>query len=421
MIEKLLHTPEGVRDIYSKECREKAAVEERLRGVMDRFGYQQIETPTFEFFDVFNHDTGTVSSREMFKFFDRNNNTLVLRPDMTPSIARSVAKYYSETELPLKLSYKGNTFLNNPRYQGKLTEKTEMGAEFINDDSAAADAEAIVMMIECFLEAGLRDFRVDLGQAEFYKGLMDALEVSKEIKQKINEYIENKNSLAMEGLLEQVEIPESYRRILIEYDELYGDVHMLERARELTENRRCRRAIRRLQEVYDVLKIYGYEKYVSFDLGMVNHFDYYTGIIFRGYTFGTGDAIGKGGRYDNLLVQFGKEAPAIGFTILVDDLLMAMSRQKIDISTRDSGYMILLYDEEDMAGAISLVMGFRKGGKKMELLCRNEQKEMSEYMKFALDQGADGLLRLEGGQVIIHDFSTSRVTTASLAQLREEY
>ena len=421
MIEKLLHTPEGVRDIYSKECRQKAAVEERLKGVMDRFGYQQIETPTFEFFDVFNHDTGTVSSREMFKFFDRNNNTLVLRPDMTPSIARSVAKYYSETDMPLKLSYKGNTFLNNPRYQGKLTEKTEMGAEYINDDSAAADAEAVVMMIECFLEAGLRDFRVDLGQAEFYKGLMDALEVEQEIKQKINEYIENKNSLAMEGLLEQVKIPESYRRILIEYDELYGDVHMLKRAMALTENIRCKRAVSRLQEVYEVLKIYGYEKYVSFDLGMINHFDYYTGIIFRGYTYGTGDAIGKGGRYDNLLVRFGKQAPAIGFTILVDDLLMAMSRQRIAVSTRDYGYMMLLYDDKDLASAISLVMGLRKGGKKMELLRREGGRALSEYQEFARDQGAEGLLCLEEGRVTIHDFASASVTTTSLAQLREEY
>ncbi len=421
MIEKLLHTPEGVRDIYSRECKEKAAVEERLKGVLDQFGYQQIETPTFEFFDIFNSDTGTVSSREMFKFFDRNNNTLVLRPDMTPSIARSVAKYYSGSDFPLKLSYKGNTFLNNPRYQGKLTEKTEMGAEYINDDSAAADAEAIVMMIECFLEAGLRDFRVDIGQAEFYKGMMDALDLDRDVKLKINEYIENKNSLAMEGLLEKVDIPESYRKVLMEYDELYGDVNMLSRAKELTGNKRCRRAVSRLQEVYRVLEMYGYEKYVSFDLGMVNHYDYYTGIIFRGYTYGTGDAIGKGGRYDNLLIQFGKKAPAIGFTILVDDLLMAMSRQKIDISLKDYGYMILLYDDRDLANAISLVMGLRRGGMKTQLLRRDDGKEMAEYMKFALDEGADGLLRLEGDQVVIHDFSTSMVQVTSLAQLREEY
>lgn len=301
MKEKLLHTPEGVRDIYNSECKRKSAVEKRIHHILELYGYQDIETPTFEFFDIFNSDTGTVSSVEMFKFFDRNNNTLVLRPDMTPSIARSVAKYYSACEFPLRLSYRGNTFLNNRSYQGKLTEKTEMGAELINDDSPEADAEGIIMMIDCFLAAGLTDFRIDIGQAEFYKGIMDALEASEEVKEQIHEYIENKNALGMEILLSDLSMKDCYRNILLEYNDLYGDVTMLEKAKKLTINPRCQAAIARLEEVYEVLKLYGYEKYVSFDLGMVNHFDYYTGIIFRGYTYGTGDAIGKGGRYDNLL------------------------------------------------------------------------------------------------------------------------
>lgn len=307
MKEKLLHTPEGVRDIYNSECKRKSAVEKRIHHILELYGYQDIETPTFEFFDIFNSDTGTVSSVEMFKFFDRNNNTLVLRPDMTPSIARSVAKYYSACEFPLRLSYRGNTFLNNRSYQGKLTEKTEMGAELINDDSPEADAEGIIMMIDCFLAAGLTDFRIDIGQAEFYKGIMDALEASEEVKEQIHEYIENKNALGMEILLSDLSMKDCYRNILLEYNDLYGDVTMLEKAKKLTINPRCQAAIARLEEVYEVLKLYGYEKYVSFDLGMVNHFDYYTGIIFRGYTYGTGDAIGKGGRYDNLLAQFGKK------------------------------------------------------------------------------------------------------------------
>ena len=294
MKEKLLHTPEGVRDIYNSECKRKSAVEKRIHHILELYGYQDIETPTFEFFDIFNSDTGTVSSVEMFKFFDRNNNTLVLRPDMTPSIARSVAKYYSACEFPLRLSYRGNTFLNNRSYQGKLTEKTEMGAELINDDSPEADAEGIIMMIDCFLAAGLTDFRIDIGQAEFYKGIMDALEASEEVKEQIHEYIENKNALGMEILLSDLSMKDCYRNILLEYNDLYGDVTMLEKAKKLTINPRCQAAIARLEEVYEVLKLYGYEKYVSFDLGMVNHFDYYTGIIFRGYTYGTGDAIGKG-------------------------------------------------------------------------------------------------------------------------------
>ncbi|MCI6859198.1 MAG: ATP phosphoribosyltransferase regulatory subunit [Eubacterium sp.] len=421
MNEKLLHTPEGVRDIYNSECKKKSAVEKRMHHVLELYGYQDIETPTFEFFDIFNSDTGTVSSLEMFKFFDRNNNTLVLRPDMTPSIARSVAKYYSNCDFPLRLSYQGNTFLNNRSYQGKLAEKTELGAELVNDDSPEADAEVIIMMIDCFLAAGIREFRIDIGQVEFYKGIMDALEVSEDVKKQIHEYIENKNSLGMEILLSNLEIKPCYRNILSEYNELYGDVSMLEKAKRLTMNPRCRKAIERLEEVYEVLKLYGYEKYVSFDLGMVNHYDYYTGIIFRGYTYGTGDAIGKGGRYDNLLSQFGKDATACGFTILVDDVLSALSRQNIPISLREYEYSLFLYEKEERAEAISLAVGLRNGGVKTETICRVKDKTLEEYMKFGKNQGAQGMIYLNGGMVTVYDFTEGLKKTKTLQEFREEY
>lgn len=421
MKEKLLHTPEGVRDIYNSECKRKSAVEKRIHHILELYGYQDIETPTFEFFDIFNSDTGTVSSVEMFKFFDRNNNTLVLRPDMTPSIARSVAKYYSACEFPLRLSYRGNTFLNNRSYQGKLTEKTEMGAELINDDSPEADAEGIIMMIDCFLAAGLTDFRIDIGQAEFYKGIMDALEASEEVKEQIHEYIENKNALGMEILLSDLSMKDCYRNILLEYNDLYGDVTMLEKAKKLTINPRCQAAIARLEEVYEVLKLYGYEIYVSFDLGMVNHFDYYTGIIFRGYTYGTGDAIGKGGRYDNLLAQFGKEASACGFTILIDDVLSALSRQNISISLKEYAYSLLLYKSEDRQNAIPLVVKLRDAGVRTELVSMTEGKTLEEYLAFGKNQGAEGILYLDGENVTVYDMASGEQETKTLQEFREEY
>ena len=374
MKEKLLHTPEGVRDIYNSECKRKSAVEKRIHHILELYGYQDIETPTFEFFDIFNSDTGTVSSVEMFKFFDRNNNTLVLRPDMTPSIARSVAKYYSACEFPLRLSYRGNTFLNNRSYQGKLTEKTEMGAELINDDSPEADAEGIIMMIDCFLAAGLTDFRIDIGQAEFYKGIMDALEASEEVKEQIHEYIENKNALGMEILLSDLSMKDCYRNILLEYNDLYGDVTMLEKAKKLTINPRCQAAIARLEEVYEVLKLYGYEKYVSFDLGMVNHFDYYTGIIFQAYTYGTGEPLIKGGRYNELMKHFGKPASSIGFAIVVDNLMLALSRQKLAVPAGDKT-IVITYDPGNLKKAIQEAMALRNKGKKVALCPAKEEQD----------------------------------------------
>lgn len=406
MKEKLLHTPDGVRDIYHSECKRKKALEAKLHEVLSLYGYQDIETPAFEFFDIFNSDTGTVSSREMFKFFDRNNNTLVLRPDMTPSVARSVAKYYLYCSYPLRLSYVGKTFMNNHSLQGKLAERTELGVEHINENSPQADAEAVVMMIDCFLKAGLEEFRIDIGQTEFYRAVMDGLHVPEQTKDRIHDLIENKNSLGMDLLLSETPIDEKYRKLLSEYNELYGDVTMLDRAMALTSDPDCLQAISRLKQVYKIICDYGYEKYVGFDLGMVNYYDYYTGIIFRGYTYGTGDAIGKGGRYDNLLTQFGKNAPAIGFTILIDDLLMALSQQNIHISLSDYAYSVLLYEPVDgqTETAISLAKRLRASGKRIEMSAQSQETPIGEYLSFQRFQGAQEVFILDGNHIDIYNF-----------------
>ena len=420
MIEKLLHTPQGVRDIYNSEWKRKDAVIRRLHRVFDLFGYQDITTPTFEFFDVFNSDTGTVSSREMFKFFDRNNNTLCLRPDMTPSIARSVAKYYSDCRFPLRLSYLGNTYINHIGYRGKLTEKTELGAEHINDGSAEADAEAIIMMIDCFKEAGFHEFCVDIGDAGFYRSVMKMLPVDDDVKEKIHENIENRNSFAMEMLVSESGIPDDYRRILLHYHELFGDVTVLDRAKDLAPVPECRKAIERLYEVYEVICLYGYEKYIRFDMGMVNHYDYYTGIIFQGYTYGSGDAVGKGGRYDNLLSKFGMDVPAIGFTILIDDLLAALWRQKIPVSVEEYGYTVLLYDKKDMKKAIPLVSVLRRDGIKAQMICRTADRTDREYELFVREMGADCMMILAGDEILIKDYLRGNSEIKAYADFTEE-
>ena len=117
MNNRLLHTPEGVRDIYGKEYAKKLAIEQKLQQAIHCFGYEDIQTPSIEFFDVFSKEIGTTPSKELYKFFDREGNTLVLRPDMTPSIARAAAKYFMDEDMPIRLCYMGNTFINNSSYQ----------------------------------------------------------------------------------------------------------------------------------------------------------------------------------------------------------------------------------------------------------------------------------------------------------------
>ena len=134
---------------------------------MELYGFRDIQTPSFEFFDIFNQERGTVASKDMYKLFDKEGNTMVLRPDITPSIARCVAKYYKDEELPIRLCYIGNTFINSTTYQGKLKEVTQLGAELVNDNSIDADAEMLAITIECLLKSGLKEFQLSLAMLIF--------------------------------------------------------------------------------------------------------------------------------------------------------------------------------------------------------------------------------------------------------------
>lgn len=373
----LLHTPQGVRDIYGRDCQKKNLIKARLHQVLLHYGYQDIETPTFEFFDIFNQEKGTVPETEMYKFFDRNNQTLVLRPDITPSVARSAAKYYEEETLPIRLSYVGNTFLNRRNYQGKLTEFTQVGAELINDTSSSADAEMIAMVIDGLKAAGLKEFRIDIGQVEFYKGLIEEAGITQEEEKELRQYIDNKNSFGMEKILKNLSLKEESRKALSHLLDLYGEYDVLERARTLTSNPRSLYAIQRLDKVYHKLCLYGYEEYISFDLGMLTQYDYYTGIIFKGYTYGTGEPIAKGGRYDELLAQFGKESPSVGFVILVDEVMNALSRQQIEIKLAQA--VLILFDREMEEQAIHETTLYRRQGGRAALMKFYEERNMEDY------------------------------------------
>ena len=330
-MEQLLHTPEGVRDIYDAECKKKKKVISQIHHVLELYSYQDIDTPSFEYFDIFNMDKGSAASNEMYKFFDRNNNTLVLRPDITPSIARSVAKYYPEEQLPIRLCYAGNTFLNTHQHQGKLSEFTQIGGELINDDSSAADAEIIACVIHCLLAAGLKEFQIEIGEVEFFKGMIEEAGLDDETEQRIKEYIHSKNFFGLTEFVNTLEIPEERKTALKSFESLFGGLDMLDHAEKLVTNAASLEAIARMRKVYTALTSYGYEKYVSFDLSMINRFNYYTGIVFRGYTYGTGDAIVKGGRYNSLMEKFGKKAPSVGFAIYVDDLMSAIAEIRLTL------------------------------------------------------------------------------------------
>ena len=298
----LLHTPEGVRDIYNQECAKKLILQENLQRLLRQYGFHAIQTPTFEFFDIFSQEVGTTPSRDLYKFFDREGNTLVLRPDITPSIARSVAKYFSQEDMPIRLWYQGNTFINNSSYQGRLKESTQLGAELIGDDSVDADAEILALVVQSLQTAGLREFQISVGHVDFLKGLVQEAGLNQETVEELEELISNKNFFGVEELVEPLPMDSALKQLFSMLGQMYNDSSELEVCRELSQGYPLlEKALKRLTELYDTLKLYQVESYISMELGMISSYQYYTGIIFAGYTFGSGEAIVKGGRYDDLL------------------------------------------------------------------------------------------------------------------------
>mgnify|MGYP000162734814 CR=1 FL=1 len=371
-MKKKLHTPEGVRDIYNVECGKKLALESRLKKVFHLYGYHDIQTPTIEYFDVFREEIGTTPANDLYKFFDREGNTLVLRPDFTPSVSRACATYFNPEHQVITLSYTGNTFINNSSYQGRLKETTQMGVERIGDDSAEADAELLAMTVECLLKAGLKEFQVSVGQVDYFKSLLQDANLDIEEEENLRSLISQKNYFGVEDLVRSQNIPESLEKAFLELPHLFGSSEVLQKARSLTDNICAIKAVERLEEIYEILKIYGYEKYVSFDFGMLSKFQYYTGIIFQAYTYGTGEPVVKGGRYNNLLKHFGKPAASIGFGITVDNLLMALSSMKISLLEKKSP-VILTYTEANRREAILEAQKLRNEGTAVAL--RREKED----------------------------------------------
>lgn len=362
MSKQLLHTPEGVRDIYGNEYLRKQEVENRLHAYMHLYGYEDIQTPTFEFFDVFSKEIGTTPSRELYKFFDKEGNTLVLRPDFTPSIARCAAKYFCDELIPLRFCYVGNTFTNTSNLQGKLKESTQMGAELIGDSSVEADAEMISLVVKSLQDIGLQRFQISIGEVEYFKGLCEEAGLNEETEMNLRACISGKNYFAAQELLKERDVNEPYNSRLLKIADMFGNMCSLSEAKTMVNNKRSLDAIQRLEKLNEVLRAYGVAEYISFDLGLLSKYKYYTGVVFKVYTYGVGDAIVKGGRYDNLLSQFGKESPAVGFCMLIDNILEALSSQKIEVVPNPVSVQKIYYNQSNFSEKLKEVQKLRNQG-----------------------------------------------------------
>lgn len=387
MKKSLLHTPDGVRDIYGRELYEKEHVASSLMTSIHTYGYRKIETPTIEFLDCFDTDIGTISTKELFKFFDKEGNTLCLRPDFTPSIARCAAKYFMEDDMPLRFCYEGSSFVNSSELQLKLKENAQMGMELINDDSVEADAEILFLVIDGLLKVGLKDFQISIGETNYFKGICEEAKLDLEVELTLRDAISSKNYFGTSQFLKEQGVDEHFIKYFEELSKLFVSSSDMERLASEVTNDRSKQAIQRLLAIKEILSKKGYDKYISFDLSMLSKYHYYTGIIFSAYTYGVGEPIAKGGRYDGLLAKFGKSAAAIGCVFFVGEVQNALRRQNIDIPNNHRENVLLVYNAGSYDSALTKAEELR--AKDWAVTMIKKIKTMDEYKTYATENGFD--------------------------------
>ncbi|MTV49032.1 ATP phosphoribosyltransferase regulatory subunit [Heliobacillus mobilis] len=325
----LLQIPAGMRDLLPGDARNKRILENKWTDLFTTWGYQEVITPTVEYMDALAVDTGEeIRDDRMFQFFDRQGRILALRPEMTTPIARVVATRLKKSQFPLRLHYAANVFRYDDPQAGRQREIFQAGVELIGAPGPLADAEVIALAVEALRQSGLEDFQISLGQIEVFNGLMEELPLSDEQKSKVRSLVAKKDFVSLEEMLAKEGLNDSQAELLLKLPTLHGGREVLVQALPLAVNERARQGLNNLRQVYDALRTYGVEDYVALDLGVLRGFDYYTGIVFEGYTVGLGFPICGGGRYDGLLGQVGFDCPATGFAIGLDRVLLALSRSR---------------------------------------------------------------------------------------------
>ena len=373
--------PYGTKDFLPKEALSKRLMEASLAEFFGRWGYEEVVTPTFEFLDIFTAGTGTDSINDMFKFFEKNNRTVALRPDMTTPIARVAASRLKDNRPPLRLFYLTNIFRYEEAQAGRQCEFYQAGAELIGVPGPHADAEIVALAVEALKQAGLERFQINIGQVDFINGIMENTLLSAKERSSIKHCLLKRDLVGLDALLEQSHLDPDAQKLLQLIPQLHGKEEVLQKAYTLTSNATSRAALDNLSDLFKLLVDYGLDEYVQFDLGIIRDLEYYTGMVFEGYTAGLGFPVLGGGRYDKLISCFGMDSPATGFALGIERVLLAKERQGL-AKQEVAKDVYIAWALGCEAKAIQKAQELRREGKVVSLaLIQQDKKEAEQAAK----------------------------------------
>ncbi|GAB3045919.1 ATP phosphoribosyltransferase regulatory subunit [Virgibacillus ainsalahensis] len=333
-----------------------------LKKRFSTYGFQQVRTSTFEYYDLYNSITGTVNKDEMLKVIDASGRVLVLRPDVTIPITRMVASNEDISPENLRLFYVLDAFRQSSD-QADKKESTQAGVEYFGQNIPENNAEVAMLAIHTLKDLGFTNFKLEIGHAGFFKELIKQASITQQELEQLQALIQSKNLADINPFLTKLEIDNDLKSAIQSIPLLYGNPNdVIEQAEKIIRNENMKLLLQSLVEVYDVMKNYGVEDSIVFNLGLINNMNYYSGIIFQGFVEDFGKPVVMGGRYDHLGEQFGKPMPAIGFAFDIDDLLLARRQQNLSFQQNTQADAIIFYEKEKQEDAFNAGYQLRNKG-----------------------------------------------------------
>jgi ATP phosphoribosyltransferase regulatory subunit len=313
--------PSGTRDVLPDEMRELRAMTDRMRGVFERAGYGEVYTPALEYERTFAR--GDIwMTRPTYRMFDEQGNVLVLRSDMTVPIARLAATRYAHADPPLRFCYQAHAYRGVRPQRGQSREFLQAGIELIGAPAPDGTAEVLTVLCAALDAAGLESYRVGLGDASLYPSLLEALAVPATARERILAELADGDFVGVEREVRALGLRTDDVRLLLGVTAMRGGPEVLEGLTGPLED-----AARGMRAVHGLLSPEVADR-IIFDLGLMRSLGYYTGALFQVYDPAYGVPIGGGGRYDELLGQFGRPLPAVGFALNVERVHIALTGEE---------------------------------------------------------------------------------------------
>lgn len=354
--------PKGVSDFLPEKAGKIGYIEGKINRIFQLWGFRRIIPPLLEFHDVMALGLGEELKERAFRFDDRHTGRLLaIPPDITPQVARIVATRMHGYPLPHRLCYTGRVLRHAELQSGRSREIFQAGVELIGLDSPEADAEMVAMAVEVLLGLGFTDFKIDIGQVDFYRSIMAASGIAPPAKRLLREAIGKKDASAVRDILEGATATDAVKEAVAVLPRLFGGREVLAEAERVAVDDRAKRALDNISQVLDILDIHGVSDYLTIDLGEIRGLDYHTGVTFEGFVAGLGEPVCSGGRYDGLTAKYGFPAPATGFAFSTLALLSALDRRP-DVEASTTRDFLLFNLRDDRREALEIAQCLRRRG-----------------------------------------------------------